>query len=241
MEPSIGARGKAEDRRGHGSCLAAPRLLRQIFGMNIISSEADLAVATGELVKREPRFATVLERHGLPPVRVVPPGMASLLRIVTDQLISLQAGAAIWKRIENRFGTLTPEALASSSEVELRSLGLSGAKARCFLAVSKSALDFDRLHGLSDDDITKTLVEMPGIGPWTADIYLLAAAGRMDAWPAGDLALQIAAADLFSLPARPDIRAMKVLASPWSPYRSAAARLLWSHYRSLRGMTQNVI
>lgn len=209
--------------------------------MDVISTEADLARAIAGLVGREPRFATVVERNGVPPLRLVPAGMASLLRIVTDQLISLQAGVAIWQRIEARFGLLTADGLASVSEAELRALGLSGTKARCFLAVAKAALDFDQLHSLPDTDIAQTLTKISGIGPWTADIYLLTAARRIDAWPAGDLALQIAAADLFGLSTRPDIRTMKVLASPWSPYRSAAARLLWSHYRSLKGMSQSVI
>lgn len=209
--------------------------------MSVISNETDLAMATAELVKREPRFAPILDRHGIPPLRIVPAGLASLLRIVTDQLISLQAGAAVWTRIERRFCVITPEAIASSSENELRSLGLSRAKARCFLALSKSDLDFDSLHGLSDGELTQKLLAIPGIGPWTAEIYLLSAARRMDAWPAGDLALQIAAGDVFGTPTRPDIGAMKVLAGPWSPYRSAAARLLWSHYRHRKGMSQSVI
>jgi DNA-3-methyladenine glycosylase II len=123
----------------------------------------------------------------------------------------------------------------------LQALGLSGAKARCFLAAAAAQLDFDLLHRQSDEQIMAELTRISGIGPWTADIYLLTAAGRSDAWPTGDLALQIAAADLFNLPGRPDLKCMTALAAPWRPYRSAAARLLWSHYRFLKGMPQQVI
>lgn len=209
--------------------------------MSVISDEADLARAVDILAGREARFRSVLHRHGIPPLRRVPGGLESLLRIVTDQLISLQAGAAIWRRIEARFDRLSSEQIAAVSEAELRALGLSGAKARCFLAAARAALDFDHLHALPDEQMKQALMTISGIGPWTADIYLLTAAGRADAWPAGDLALQIAAADLFELPARPDAKAMQALADAWRPYRSVAARLLWSHYRSLKGMSQNVI
>lgn len=207
----------------------------------MISDEADLERAVATLVGREPRFRAVLQRHGLPPLRRVPGGLDSLLRIVTDQLISLQAGAAIWRRIEARFDRLSPEQIGAVSEAELRSLGLSGAKARCFLAAAGAALNFEQLHTLPDEELKRALMTISGIGPWTADIYLLTAAGRADAWPAGDLALQIAAAELFGLPGRPDAKAMQALAEAWRPYRSVAARLLWSHYRSVKGMPQNVI
>ncbi len=241
MKTAIRARCEPENRSGHGTSLAAPVLARQLFRMLVISCESDLKRAALSLIEREPRFAAVLDRDGLPPLRLVPGGLPSLLRIVTDQLISLQAGAAIWRRIVARFDPLTPELILAASEGELRSLGLSGAKARCFRAAAGAALDFDALHSLSDEEITTALTSIAGIGPWTADIYLLTAAGRVDAWPAGDLALQIAAGDLFDLQGRPDIKAMKALASPWKPYRSVAARLLWSHYRQIRGMSQTVI
>jgi DNA-3-methyladenine glycosylase II len=209
--------------------------------MNVISTEADLTRAISELIGLEPRFRAVLERHGPPPLRLAAPGLHSLLRIVTDQLISLQAGAAIWQRVEARFDPVSADIIRSSSVSELQALGLSGAKARCFLAAAGAQLDFDLLHRQSDEQITAELTRISGIGPWTADIYLLTAAGRSDAWPTGDLALQIAAADLFNLPGRPDLKSMTALAAPWRPYRSTAARLLWSHYRFLKGMPQQVI
>jgi DNA-3-methyladenine glycosylase II len=121
-------------------------------------------------------------------------------------------------------------------------LGLSGAKARCFIACARAAakgeIDFVRLHKLSDADAIAALTALPGIGPWTADIYLLSNMGRADSWPCGDLALQAAAHDLLGLPARPDAKDMLQIAENWRPWRAVAARLLWSHYRGLRGMKQ---
>jgi len=88
--------------------------------------------------------------------------------------------------------------------------------------------------------VIRALIALPGIGPWTADIYALSCLGRADAWPTGDLALQASAADLFGLVKRPDSRAMLTLAEAWRPWRSVAARLLWAHYRSLKGLPQTV-
>jgi DNA-3-methyladenine glycosylase II len=94
---------------------------------------------------------------------------------------------------------------------------------------------------MPDDLAWAALAALPGIGPWTADIYLLSAMGRADAWPAGDLALQAAAQHLFVLPQRPDARALGEIAVQWRPFRSVGARLLWSHYRGLRGLSQTVM
>jgi DNA-3-methyladenine glycosylase II len=186
-----------------------------------------------------PCFSAVVECHGMPPLRHVEPGLQSLLRIVTDQLISLKAGEVIWARLAARFGGFTPDLVLAASEKELRSLGLSRAKARTFHAAALAfgqggLLDAD---GLSDDEVQKRLMVIPGIGPWTASIYLLTALRSADAWPAADLALQVAVQDLFGLGERPSLRRMAELGEAWRPYRSAAALLLWRHYRGLRGMS----
>ena len=200
---------------------------------------ADFEAAVDRLSDITPRFSAVGECNCMPPLRHVEPGLQSLLRIVTDQLISLKAGEAIWARLAARFGGFTPDLVLAASEEELRSLGLSRAKARTFHAAALafgqgSLLDAD---GLSDDEVQKRLMAIPGIGPWTASIYLLAALRSADAWPAADLALQVAAQDLFDLGERPSPRRMAVLGEAWRPYRSAAALLLWRHYRGLRGMS----
>lgn len=206
--------------------------------MQRLETTADLAAAVERLLASEPRFAAVVDRHGLPPLRHAAPGLESLLRIVTDQLISLRAGEAIWARLAARFGRFAPADVLAAGHDELRALGLSGAKARTFHAAARSfgAGDFARPEDLDEGELQRRLMAITGIGPWTASIYLLMAQRASDAWPAADLALQVAAADLFGLAERPSARRMEGLAEGWRPDRSAAALLLWQHYRGLRGM-----
>lgn len=212
--------------------------------MTVLDTEAQLADAISRLAIIEPRFDAIITRHGTPPLRRSEPGLRGLLRIVTDQLISLKAGEAIWRRIEAELHPFDAGTICGMEHMRLMALGLSGAKARTFQALSQAVHDghveFDELAGAGDDEVLRRLQMIKGIGPWTADIYLLSAMGRADAWPAGDLALQAAAQDLFGLPARPGPQDMKRLAEAWRPFRSVAARLLWSHYRGLKGMTQSV-
>ncbi len=207
--------------------------------MQRLETMAELEVAVERLVAVEPRFAAIVQQHGLPSLRHAEPGLESLLRIVTDQLISLKAGEAIWRRLAARFGSFAPADVLAASEVELRELGLSGAKARTFQAAARAFAEggFADAETLDEAEIERRLTAIPGIGPWTASIYLLMAFRAADAWPAADLALQMAAADLFALPERPSARQMATLAQPWRPQRGAAALLLWRHYRHLRGMT----
>ena len=212
--------------------------------MRILASETDIQTAGGSLVAIEPRFAVVVKAHGHPLLRRMETGFEGLLRINTDQLISLQAGAAIWRRVTAELAPFEPAMIARKREASLMKLGLSGAKARSFkavaAAVASGTLNFKTLEQQPDHEVLAALTALRGIGPWTADIYLLSAMGRADAWPAGDLALQAAAHHLFDLDARPNQRRLIQLAETWRPWRSVAARLLWSHYRGLKGMSQTV-
>ena len=208
--------------------------------MKAYATQADLDAAVDALAGRDPHLAALRLRHGQPSLRRMPPGVASLLRIVTDQLISLKAAAAIWQRIETAFPGLQAGDIAAAPEAQLRSLGLSGAKARSFRAIATAAaggaLDLDALARLADDEVLRQLTALRGIGPWTAQIYLLMALGRSDGFPAEDLALQIAAQDLLLLPERPTPRRLADLAEAWRPWRGAAAHLLWRHYRDLKSL-----
>jgi DNA-3-methyladenine glycosylase II len=209
-----------------------------------IESEADLAEGVAWLLTHEPRFSRVIDTTGLPPLRRAPGGLPGLLRIVTEQMISLQAADAIWRRIERELAPLDAKAILRRRHATLMKLGLSGAKSRTFHALARAAhkgeFQVETLHLAPDDEVIRALVALPGIGPWTADIYALACLGRADAWPTGDLALQASAANLFGLAKRPDSRAMLTLAEAWRPWRSVAARLLWAHYRTLKGLPQAV-
>jgi DNA-3-methyladenine glycosylase II len=133
-----------------------------------------------------------------------------------------------------------PKSLAAASEERLRGFGLSGGKARSFRAIAQAvasgALNVEALRLLDDETALKRLQSIHGIGPWTAQIYLLMALNRSDGWPAEDLALQLAVQDLYDLPGRPSPAAMRAMAEAWRPWRGAAAHLLWRHYRDLRGI-----
>ena len=206
--------------------------------MNQLHTQLDLETAIKCLIETEPRFGPIHLQHGTPSLRRSSASLESLLSIITDQFLSLQAGAAIWARLKERLGEVTCDAVLSCQQEELLSLGLSRAKAKCFHACAARELDFDLLTNEPSEMIREELLAIWGIGPWTADIFLLTAVANADAWPAGDLALQVAAQDLLGLKQRPDAMKMDKIAKTWRPHRAAAARLLWAHYRGLKGLAQ---
>jgi DNA-3-methyladenine glycosylase II len=203
--------------------------------MKRIQSVAELEVMVRALNKIEPRFAKVIAQHGVPSLRNSPQGLEGLLMIITEQFLSLKAAASIWAKLKNRLGDCDSATVLACLPEELLNLGLSRAKAKSFHAAALCDLNCE---GLTVEAITEKLCSIPGVGPWTADIYLLSVLGAADAWPAGDLALRIAIQDFLKLERRPEIREMAKLAEAWRPYRAVAARLLWSHYRGLKGLQQ---
>jgi DNA-3-methyladenine glycosylase II len=184
----------------------------------------------------------VVKAHGVPSLRAGIKGLEGMLIIVTEQFLSLAAARAIWLRLEARLKPFSHDHILACSQAELVSLGLSNAKAKSFhglaLAAQEGRFDHDDLMMMDDDAARKSLVALPGVGPWTADIYLLTACLRADVWPWGDVALQSAAQDLFKLKTRPGKAEMQELAEAFRPYRAVMARLLWSHYRGLKAMKQ---
>jgi len=205
--------------------------------MRRISSIGDLEEGIAELTRREARFA-VVAREGAPPLRRKEPGFATLAEIVIEQMISLKAAQAISARLRAEFEALDVRNLAQAQLSRLKALGLSQAKAEALKsiaqAIADARLDLEALTMMEDTDARVVLMRLKGIGPWTAEVYLLTALGRSDAWPAGDVALQVAARSLFELERRPDSKTMENLAEAWRPWRSVAARLLWMHYRRLK-------
>lgn len=181
------------------------------------------------LAAREPRFSQALALTGPLPLRLRPGGFAALLGAITSQQVSVASARAIWARLEAA-GMVTPEAVAATAEDDLRALGLSRQKARYALALAQAGVDYDALPGLPDEAIVAQLVEIPGIGRWTAEIYAMFSLGRSDVFAPADLALQEAARLLFQLDARPSERALRGMAETWSPWRAVAARLLWAYY-----------
>lgn len=196
---------------------------------------ATLAQALAALAARDPRLARALRDVGPPEPRVRDAGFGSLLRIIVDQQVSTAAGAAIWAKVTAEFGPHPdPAAVARASDGQLTACGLSRPKRRYAVAlgeaVASGRLDVAALAALPDDDVRRALLPLPGIGPWSIDIYLMFCLGRPDVWPVGDLALQAACAGLLDLPKRPDAATMEVLGEGWRPWRSAAALLLWRWY-----------
>ena len=188
------------------------------------------------LAARDPDIARELARIGPPPDRRRPPGFAALLRIILGQQVSVQAAAAMWRRLEALLGddTVAPEALASRADAELRACGFSRQKiiyARALAeALASGALDLARVGRLRDDAAIAALTTVKGIGVWSAEIYLLFALGRGDAFPAGDLALRVGYQRLKGLAEAPGTAALREMTAPWRPYRGAAAHLLWHSY-----------
>jgi DNA-3-methyladenine glycosylase II len=203
-----------------------------------IHTEADLDAAIAGLVAVDPRWQQALATAGRPPLRRRPDGFAGLASIVVSQQLSTASAKAIWSRLEAAFDPLDHRALMAARAAKLARLGLSAAKIRCLKAVARAIehgeLDLAALTELPADDAHRRLTAIHGIGPWTADIYLLFCLGHADAWPAGDLALQEAARMFFALKARPSRHDMGPLAESWRPWRGAAACLLWTYYRAAK-------
>jgi DNA-3-methyladenine glycosylase II len=196
----------------------------------IIQSLDCIAEGADWLARAEPRFAFALGEVGPLPLRREPDGFAALLRAIVGQQVSVASARAIWGRLEGA-GLTEALAMAAASDADLRAAGLSRQKAKYGRALAQAGIDFNELRGIPDADVVRTLVAVPGIGVWTAEIYAMFALGRADVFAPGDLALQEAARMLFGLQARPTEKALRTMAEAWSPWRSVAARVLWAYYR----------
>lgn len=189
------------------------------------------------LTRQCEHMARAFAVSGMPPARNREDGFGTLFRIIVDQQISVQAGAAIWAKLEKRLGEVTAERILAVREPTLRKCGLSGQKIRygreLAKAVRSGSLDLEGLRKLDDGAAAAQLTAVKGVGAWTAEIYLMFAMGRPDIMPAGDLALRAAAQNLMSLKERPSIEELRALAERWSPYRTAAAIMLWRFYRKM--------
>jgi DNA-3-methyladenine glycosylase II len=201
-----------------------------------IHVDADLDTALAALRRTDPRFAALIATAGRPPLRRRSDGFAGLAAIVVSQQLSTASAGAIWARLTAAFDPFEPAAILRARATRLARLGLSGPKIRALKEIARAMrngkLALATLADLPADDAHAALTAVHGIGPWTADIYLLSCLGHADAWPAGDLALQEAARVAFALPARPTAKEMEALAEPWRPWRAVAARVLWTYYRA---------
>ena len=204
-----------------------------------IHTDNDLDTVIAELVKTDARFAQILEAAGRPSLRRRDGGFPGLAAIVVSQQLSTASAGAIWGRLAAAYAPFEAAAIRRARAERLAKLGLSAPKIRTLKEISKAVdsgiLDLDALASHEADAAHATLTAVHGIGPWTADIYLLFCLGHADAWPAGDLAIQEAMRVAFNLKARPNAKEAIAFAETWRPWRGAAAYLLWSYYRVAKG------
>lgn len=193
---------------------------------------ARFRAALAALAERDPDIARALAQFGPPAPRRRPTGFATLLRILVAQQLSTRAAAAIWQRLERTLGApVEPATIRAVDETALSAAGLGRRKAAQARALAAAALDgrlpLDALPRMEDEEVPERIAAPPGFGRWSAEIYLLFALGRIDVFPADDLALRAGYARLRRIEQRPSPRALRALALPWAPFRGPAALLLW--------------
>ena len=202
----------------------------------------DFDGAVAELVGRDPELAKLVAEHGVPVLWTRPPGFQSLVLFILEQQVSLASAAAAYTKVLKRIGVMEPVALLATTPEQLRIDGVSRQKDRYLralaTAVQSGELELDRLTDLPDDEVRRELMALPGIGLWTADVYLLACLNRPDLWPVGDRALQVAVAEALGLDVVPVRDELEAIGERWRPYRSTAARLLWHGYLERRGRVE---
>ncbi len=207
-----------------------------------MTDRLDSAEALGRhlaaLIEIDPRLAEIARRAGPFEIRRSPVGFEGLARIVTGQQVSTASADAIWSRFSVLPGALDPADYLLLTEEQVRGAGQSGGKYRTLRgiaeAIADGSFDFAHLADLSAESAIARLTQLKGVGPWTAEIYLMFSAGHPDIFPAGDVALQRAAEWAFGLDAKPAVKDLIAMSRPWSPHRSTAALLLWRFYRAVR-------
>ena len=206
--------------------------------MTRIDTDADIAAGLAALLEADPRLAAVAAEAGPLPLRRRAGGFSGLASIVVSQQLSTASAAAIWTRLIAAFDPLDHDAVRRARTDRLGRLGLSAAKIKTLKnlgrEIAAGRLNLDVLANEDADAAHHTLISLHGIGPWTADVYLLFCLGHGDAWPAGDLAVQEAVKIGLGLKTRPTAKQMIPLAEPWRPMRGAAAHLWWSYYRAIK-------
>lgn len=199
-----------------------------------------LAVHLDGLGRLDPRLARAIERAGDVALRISPSGFEGMARVICGQQVSVASARAIWGRVA-ALGATSAESYLGFDDPTLRATGLSRGKLETIRglaeAVASGHIDFERVDTMAAEAAIETLTRLKGIGPWTAEIYLLFCAGHPDIFPAGDLALQKAVAHAFDLPERPAAKALVEMATDWSPHRGAAALMFWRYFSAMKAST----
>lgn len=242
--PVRGRREAEKDVGGHRSISKAkaapskrsPRPAQRfapIDGQASLDKAADALLATGCKVAAE-----LVRVGGRPPLRLRAPGFSGFAAIIVSQQVSVASANAIFARLEARFTPLDGAAIRAADDDSVRACGLSRPKVRALRALAEAegaGLDLAGLGAIAADEAHRRLTAIWGVGPWSADIFLLFCLGHPDAFPSGDLALQEAARMAMELPERPDAKGLERIAERWRPYRGVAARMLWAYYRVAKG------
>jgi DNA-3-methyladenine glycosylase II len=197
------------------------------------------------LIGSDERLDAIVRAYGRPAPWTRPPGFATLILFILEQQVSLASAAAAYRRLEQRLGRVTPAAVLAATDDELRTDGFSRQKAgyarRLAAVLEQGRLDLAGLTDLPDGAVRAALTALPGIGPWTADVYLLACLERPDVWPIGDRALQVAAGEAVTGRGPLTPAELDQLGEAWRPHRSVAAQILWHSYLARRGRPTGVL
>lgn len=202
-------------------------------------NQRSLLRATRELAAGDPDLAAVVDRYGPPPLWAREPGFHTLIHIVLEQQVSLASAKAAYDRLVAVTGRLVPERFLALCDAELKAVGFSRQKTAYGRTLAQAILDgridLARLETLDDDQVKVQLTAIKGIGPWTADIYLLMVLRRPDTWPSGDLALASAVRRVKRMRTAPTPMKLEHIGKAWQPWRAVAARILWHYYLSTPG------
>lgn len=197
-------------------------------------TKVNLAAAAKQLARRDRYLASILNKFGPPPLWSRRPGFATLIQIILEQQVSLTSAASLFARLKKNVVPFHPVRMIELGDAHLKSLGLTRQKTAYCLHLAQSLTDkrlrLSQLSRMGDAEAKAALMEIKGLGAWSADVYLLMALRRPDIWPVNDLALAIAVTKLKQLTVRPNANQLSELAEAWRPYRSVAARMLWQYY-----------
>lgn len=207
--------------------------------MRKIDTVADVMAGLDALCRADPRLDAIRARAGEVPLRRVPPGFASLVPIIISQQVSRASAEAISGRLARLVAPISPHGIATAGDEVFREAGLSRPKQKTVRAVAEAFLagriDLDEVCRLPAGEAIARMTSIHGIGPWTAECYLLFADGHPDIFPARDVALQTAVGHALGIAPRPGEKQLSGIAESWRPRRGVAARLFWAYYRELKG------
>ncbi len=212
--------------------------------MNSALTDETYNRAVSELCMQDPGFASVVSKWGNPPFWIHAPGFPGIVMSILAQQVSLESAKAAFIKLENSIDSFNPEAFLSLDDDTLRAIGFSRQKASYVRGVARGIMvgeiHLEALESMDNDDARKYLMELRGIGAWTADTYLLFSLRRTDVWPSGDLALAKAIQGLRGLAKTPGSKEVDGIALNWRPWRAVAARILWHHYLCERGRIASI-